>query len=79
MALKVTICLGSSCFARGNKKTVMEIQEFIKSNKLGDKILFKGHHCFSDCNKGPVIEIDGELYEGIDGKKAKEIIKGKLQ
>ncbi len=31
---EIVICLGSSCFARGNKQTVKIIQDYLKNNNL---------------------------------------------
>ena len=68
--IDITICLGSSCFARGNRKTVTRIQEYIKENHLEKLIHFSGNHCFGKCNKGPVLKINDKIYEGVDEKSA---------
>ena len=39
---EIVICLGSSCFARGNNKNLEFIQEYLKVNNLKGKITFKG-------------------------------------
>ncbi len=62
---ELTICLGSSCFARGNRKTLSIIQNYIKENKLEGKVKFKGNHCFGNCNQGPVLKIDDHIYEQV--------------
>ena len=36
--LKVNICLGSSCFSRGSKDTLLLLQEYIQSHDLEDTI-----------------------------------------
>lgn len=77
--LEITICLGSSCFARGNKKTVKLIQDFIKENKLEAKVHFKGNHCFGDCSRGPVIQINEKIYEQVDSERALEILQKSIK
>ncbi len=62
----ITICLGSSCFARGNKKIVTVVKQYIKENKLDDVVYFHGNHCFDLCYEGPVIRINNKIYKGID-------------
>jgi NADH:ubiquinone oxidoreductase subunit E len=57
----ITICMGSSCFSRGNKKTVAEIKEYLKENKLEDQITLKGDHCMGQCIHGPVLKINDEM------------------
>jgi len=66
MKIELVICMGSSCFARGNKKILAVIQEYIKNHNLSDEIIFKGNHCFGKCNNGPNIKINDTLYEGVN-------------
>jgi NADH:ubiquinone oxidoreductase subunit E len=77
--LELTICLGSSCFARGNRNTLAVIQEYLKQNKLENKVVFKGNHCFSLCNKGPVMKINDRIYEGITPESACRILEEELK
>jgi NADH:ubiquinone oxidoreductase subunit E len=58
---ELTICLGSSCFARGNKDHVNEIKEFIKENHLDQKVRYSGTRCFGKCEHGPFVKI-GEQF-----------------
>lgn len=50
--------MGSSCFSRGNKKTVNFLREYLKERGLTDRILLKGAHCMGECDKGPIVKID---------------------
>lgn len=71
---ELVICLGSSCFARGNKKILESIQQYIKDNKLEGQVKFRGNHCFGKCNKGPVLKIGENIYEQVNGENLKEIL-----
>ncbi len=62
---EIVICLGSSCFARGNKQMVKDIMTYIKDNQLEDKVNFHGAHCFGHCEKGPIVKIGNTMHEGI--------------
>ncbi len=64
--VEVIICLGSSCFARGNKATLKVIEKYIKDNNLQDKIFFHGGHCFGRCAEGPVVKINDTIYTGVN-------------
>ena len=68
MAQKVEmhICLGSSCFSRGNKDVVMFIKDYIRKNHLEDKFIFKGARCMGHCSDGPNIKINEEVNEGVN-------------
>ncbi len=79
---ELTICLGSSCFARGNRKTLSLIQDYIKEHKLEGKVKFRGNHCFGKCSMGPVLKIDDNIYEQLTDQYVLEILEkelGKLQ
>lgn len=72
------ICLGSSCFARGNKMLVQEIKQFLDEHKLGHRVEFKGKHCFSNCENGPAIQIDDRRYDHITRDNIREILEKEL-
>lgn len=72
--VEVVICLGSSCFARGNKNTLRVITKFIQDNNLAERIHFHGGHCFGDCAKGPILKVNETVYTGVDDVKALEIL-----
>jgi len=71
----IVICLGSSCFARGNRKLVQVIRKFLEENQLEDRVFFHGAHCFGECMMGPHMKIGDTLYQGIDEDKVQVILK----
>jgi len=62
---KVLICLGSSCYSRGNAENLNTIKAFLVTHNIESKIDFRGHLCNEMCNKGPVVEIDDHVFEGV--------------
>ncbi|GAB6278390.1 MAG TPA: electron transport complex protein RnfG [Bacteroidales bacterium] len=72
--VEIIICLGSSCFSRGNKYTVKAIDDWLKEKRLKDRVNFHGAHCFSQCVNGPVLKIADKIYEHIDKEKAIKIL-----
>lgn len=72
--VEMQICLGSSCFSRGNKDVVMFIKEFLKKNHLDDKVIFKGARCMGHCSNGPNLNINGITIEGVDISKIEAIL-----
>lgn len=73
--IEVVICLGSSCFARGNKNTLRVIAQFIKDHDIQDRIHFHGGHCFGNCADGPILKVGDTLYTEVDDLKALEILR----
>ncbi len=63
--VSIVICLGSSCFSRGNRETLEVIKEYLKEKNVEDRVAFKGQLCSGSCNMGPVVWIDGKKYEGV--------------
>jgi NADH:ubiquinone oxidoreductase subunit E len=59
------ICLGSSCFSRGNKDVVMFVRDYLKRNHLEDKVIFKGARCMGHCSNGPNLKINELITEGV--------------
>jgi NADH:ubiquinone oxidoreductase subunit E len=71
---KIILCLGSSCFARGNKDLVPYIKNFITRHQLEDKVEFKGDHCFSNCSEGPNLMIGSKLFSNVSDQSIELIL-----
>ena len=76
MALRIEmqICLGSSCFSRGNRDVVAYIRDYLKKNHLEDRIIFKGARCMNLCNNGPNLKINDRIIEGVTLSKIEAIL-----
>jgi len=62
---EIIICLGSSCFARGNRDSLKFIEKYIKEHKLSERVDFRGKLCSGNCGKGPIIFIDKVMLEDV--------------
>jgi NADH:ubiquinone oxidoreductase subunit E len=72
--IEMQICLGSSCFSRGNKDVVLFIREYLKKNHLDDKVIFKGARCMGRCSNGPNLNINGSIIEDVTISKIESIL-----
>lgn len=72
--LHITVCMGSSCFARGNSQNLEFIENYIKENGLEAQIDLAGARCEGKCATGPNIVINGKEYNEVDEDKLKEIL-----
>ena len=75
---EIKICLGSSCFSRGNKTTLQVIQKYLKDHGLERDVILKGMHCFNNCSAGPVMKIGNKLYEQVSSETVLEILESEL-
>lgn len=76
---EIRICLGSSCFARGNKEMVKEVEAYLHRHHLDEKIVLKGSHCLGNCADGPNISINGQITGHIDKSNIIKMLDEKLK
>jgi len=78
MPVKVIICMGSSCFARGNEQNLKVIEEFMKNNGIDGRIELSGSCCEGNCSEGPNIIIDGKTYRRMETGALIDILNNKF-
>ncbi len=76
--IEMQICLGSSCFSRGNKDVVMFIREYLKKNHIEDKVIFKGARCMGLCSNGPNLKVGEAITEGVNLSRIEGILEKEL-
>ena len=67
--------MGSSCFSRGNGKTLSFVQNYLKENQLEDQVHLKGVLCQGKCQNGPNIVINGALYQTTEPRVVVDLIR----
>ena len=72
--LNITVCLGSSCFARGNEENLNFIEDYVQKYNLDANIDIAGSRCEGKCAQGPNITINGILHSNITQEKLKDIL-----
>lgn len=63
--LDVVICMGSSCFCRGNNRNI-EVLRDVLAPLPKESCRLVGHLCQDRCKDGPNIVINGTAYRDID-------------
>ncbi len=61
-AMKITICVGSSCHIKGSRPVVERLQKLIAENNLGDKIELVGTFCMGNCQQGVCVTVDDSFH-----------------
>ena len=60
--IDIVICLGSSCFARGNAENLRDLKAYLERNNIGVNFRACGTLCVRNCPSGPTIAINGNKY-----------------
>ena len=74
MKHSIKVCMGSSCFARGNLENLNYIEKYLKENNLDAQIEVIGALCEEKCTQGPHIYVDDKNYDEVDEEKLKTIL-----
>ncbi|MDD3469869.1 MAG: (2Fe-2S) ferredoxin domain-containing protein [Thermoguttaceae bacterium] len=70
---KIVLCLGSSCYARGNGENLTWVENFLKEHGLTTTIELCGTRCEDQCAIGPTIQIDGTSYHEMSLEKCQRL------
>lgn len=72
----ITICMGSSCFARGNEKNLAVCEEFLARRGLRDEVDVElgASLCTGNCARGPIVVVNGKTYTQVDGGVMRDIL-----
>jgi NADH:ubiquinone oxidoreductase subunit E len=74
--VEIGICMGSSCFSRGNSKNLGLIQDYLKSNDLQADVKLVGQLCQNLCKEGPNLVVNGQTYHRVDSSTLSSILEG---
>ena len=72
--ITITVCMGSSCFARGNAENLSFIENFVKEKGLDAAIDLCGSRCENKCATGPHVKIGDKLYSGVTPEMLKVVL-----
>lgn len=75
----VELCMGSSCFARGNSSALSEVESFLEENDLASRVELEGHLCLGKCNSGPHVRINGVEYSSMSPDCIIDLIREALE
>lgn len=75
----ITVCMGSSCFSRGNAMNAEIVQKFLADNDLADKVSVKGCLCDGQCKNGPNLHINDKLFSHVSPETLEDILSHELE
>lgn len=77
--LPIELCMGSSCFARGNAKALENLERYIEKHNLADRIDISGHLCLGTCSDGPNMKIGGVLHQNVRPESVVPLVQQALE
>ncbi len=63
--LNIVICMGSSCYSRGNQISLDLIKAYLQEHRQEATVDFKGELCSERCSRGPVLIINNVVFQGV--------------
>lgn len=76
--ITVTVCVGSSCHIKGARNVIMQFNELLKINNLGDRVELKGSFCMERCGEGVNWQIGDQNYTSATVEDAVMIFEKKV-
>jgi len=73
---EIVVCLGSSCFARGNAQNLSAIEAFLSNHGLADAIRVTGRLCKDECKLGPNLTICGDERHEVNTARLRAALQG---
>jgi len=71
---KIRICMGSSCYARGNAQNAAIVQAWLSAHGLSTEVEFIGTLCERRCKDGPILWIGERVFAGVTPDSVEEIL-----
>jgi NADH:ubiquinone oxidoreductase subunit E len=78
MQRSIKICMGSSCYIRGNQELLEKIERYLSEHRLSCSVELCGSRCEGLCSEGPNIEINGRLFGGVSAETIEQLLDQQL-
>jgi NADH:ubiquinone oxidoreductase subunit E len=70
----VVVCLGSSCFARGNAQNLAVVEAYLLNHGMQNSVRVTGCLCQDECKRGPNLMVRGEHLHEMNPARLREIL-----
>ena len=77
--LEIALCMGSSCFARGNNLRLESLERLVEARGWKERVTISGLRCGNLCSSGPNLRIDGELHQNLDEGALLDLIEARMR
>ncbi len=73
-SVEIVVCLGSSCFARGNSENLAILQKYVQIPGSSISVRLTGKLCQDQCKDGPNLMIGRDIYHNVTPAKLRELL-----
>lgn len=73
--VEIVVCLGSSCFARGNSENLALINSYVQNHGLSASVRMTGQLCRDECLQGPNVSIGGKIHHSVTTAQLRELLR----
>lgn len=70
----IKICMGSSCYSRGNQENLESIERYLSEKQINCSVDLRGSRCEGLCSEGPIVEINGQIHGGVNPAKIERLL-----
>ena len=77
--VEIKVCMGVPCEMRGSGRVLREIENFLRAKADNDKtpkLEILTSSCQGRCKRGPVVIINGNVYENVKAFEIDDILRG---
>jgi NADH:ubiquinone oxidoreductase subunit E len=78
MQRSIKICMGSSCYIRGNEELLERIERYLNEHQISCSVELCGSRCEGHCSEGPNIEINGRLFGRVSAETIEQLLDQQL-
>jgi NADH:ubiquinone oxidoreductase subunit E len=76
--LRVTICVGSSCYVRGSDKVGAALAALLESRGLQDRIDITGAFCMDECSMGVSVRVGNGPCHSVTPENAEGLLEREI-
>lgn len=76
--LRVSVCVGTSCFVRGSQALLKKIADFVQDQALGHLVRVEATFCTENCDRGPTVTVGDRIIFKATAEDAIKEIKERL-
>ena len=78
MENSIKICMGSSCYSRGNQENLERIERYLNERQIDCRVDLRGSRCEGLCSDGPIVEINDRIHGGMHANTIDQLLDQQL-